>query len=70
MMTKKDFQILANNLVRIENFEERARIINIISDACKESNPKFDKQKFIDWIVKRSDLQESQEQRFISGEYY
>ena len=60
-MTKKDFEILATHLGKAmsTHYDDDGRpapeaMLQSVCDACKEINPKFNEDKFCDWIRERA----------------
>jgi len=49
-MTKKDFKHLANICCQIEDPTSRAILVSLCCSFCKGSNPRFDEDKFREWI--------------------
>lgn len=60
-MTKKHYKLLANALARSKpppegneisaHDEQWAKDIDAIAEALEADNPRFDKEKFTDWIM-------------------
>lgn len=45
-MTRKHFKLIAENIARIENMEERKKMACHNAGLCKKSNPRFNHAKF------------------------
>lgn len=55
MMTKKDFQIIANALAKIEDEPTRKYICDRFRTAFWECNPRFDGDRFEEWVSRRAE---------------
>jgi hypothetical protein len=47
-MTRKHFRMIAEIISKIENPEERKAMAEKNAIACKKSNPRFDRTKFLE----------------------
>ena len=53
MLGKKDYQLYADALSQISNKEEQEKIISFLEPIFKADNPRFDYNKFSNWIYRR-----------------
>lgn len=53
MLGKKDYQLFADALSAISNKEEQEKIIAFLEPIFKADNPRFDYNRFSDWIYRR-----------------
>ena len=53
MMGKKEYQLFADAISQISNKEEQERIISFLEPIFKADNPRFDYDRFSDWIYRR-----------------
>ncbi len=54
MMTKKDFQLIANTLAKIEDEPTRKYMSNRFRTILWECNPRFDGDRFEEWITRKA----------------
>jgi len=48
MITKKLFDAVAHELLKVDNIDERRLVVHIISDVFSNLNPNFKRKKFFD----------------------
>jgi triphosphoribosyl-dephospho-CoA synthetase len=51
-MTRKHFEAIAMALGHIENSEDRQSTAKLIASVCKQSNSRFDRERFLDAVEK------------------
>lgn len=52
-MNKKDYQLFAETIAKIDNENERVKLINWLSDIFERDNERYDKEKFCEFIKRR-----------------
>jgi hypothetical protein len=53
MMTKKDFQVVADAGAAIEDDDARELIMDELGHSFRKINPRFDEDRFREWIERR-----------------
>ena len=53
-MTKKDFKELATILGMIQNESDRISSTDLMIPFCRRNNPRFDEDRFVEWIKRVS----------------
>ena len=48
MLTRKHYKLMAAAIAAVESPTEKARVYMALIDMCRESNPRFDEDKFWD----------------------
>jgi hypothetical protein len=51
-MTRKHFEAIAMALGHVENPEDRKSVAGLIASVCRQSNERFDRQRFLDAVEK------------------
>ena len=53
MLGKKDYQLFADALSQITNKAEQEKIVSFLEPIFKADNPRFDYNRFSEWIRRR-----------------